>query len=71
MSVFPQGPPVWLERDRSCPPEDCGGIWGYQNLLEIIVDPDHDEYEEMNEWLGGEFEPERFDAVETTRRVLK
>lgn len=61
--------PVCIDGDRSCPPEDCGGSWGYQNLLEIMVDPDHDEYEEMNEWLGDEFEPEKFDAAETTRML--
>lgn len=35
----------------ACPPEDCGGIWGYQSLLEIVNDPKHPEYEEMREWL--------------------
>jgi len=47
---------------RACPPEDCGGIWGYERLLEILKDPKHEEYEEMLEWVGGEFDPELFDA---------
>jgi pRiA4b ORF-3-like protein len=47
---------------RACPPEDCGGISGYENFLEAIRDPDHEEHGEMLEWIGGEFEPEEFDA---------
>lgn len=35
-----------------CPPEDCGGPWGYKRLLEILADPQHEEYESMREWLG-------------------
>ena len=40
----------------ACPPEDCGGPWGYASLLEAIRDPSHPEHEEMTEWLGGEFD---------------
>jgi len=54
--------PVCTNGKRACPPEDCGGIWGYEDLLEIIKDPTHEEYEEMMEWLGGEFDPEHFEA---------
>ncbi|MFQ5770684.1 MAG: plasmid pRiA4b ORF-3 family protein [bacterium] len=54
--------PVCSNGKRACPPEDCGGIWGYEDLLEIIKDPTHEEYEEMMEWLGGEFDPEHFEA---------
>jgi len=58
--------PICIAGKRACPPEDCGGIGGYENLLEIISDPDHEEYEEMMEWLGGEFDPEHFDAKEVS-----
>jgi hypothetical protein len=50
-----------LDGERACPPEDCGGVWGYGDLLEIIMDPKHEEYESMMEWLGGGFDPEAFD----------
>jgi len=56
--------PICIKGKRACPPEDCGGVWGYKNFLEIISDPDNDEYEEMLEWIGGEFDPEHFDAKE-------
>ena len=53
--------PVCIKGKRACPPEDCGGIWGYEELLETISDPKHPDHENMLEWLGGEFDPEEFD----------
>jgi hypothetical protein len=49
---------------RACPPEDCGGPWGYREFLAAIRDPNHDEHESMLEWVGGEFEPDSFDIKE-------
>lgn len=54
--------PVCLAGKRACPPEDCGGVPGYEHMLEILSDPRHEEYEEMCEWLGGEFDLEVFDV---------
>ncbi len=45
----------------ACPPEDVGGVWGYQDFLEAMRDPNHPEHEDMVEWAGGEFDPEAFD----------
>ena len=56
--------PVCIDGKRHCPPEDCGGLWGFYNMLEILKDPQHEEYEEYLEWLGEEFEPEYFDKKE-------
>lgn len=58
--------PICIAGKRACPPEDCGGIWGYENFLEIISDPDNEEYEDMIEWVGGEFDPEHFDVKEVS-----
>jgi hypothetical protein len=52
--------PQCLSGERACPPEDCGGIWGYQELLEIMKDPKNEEYEERMEWIGDDFDPESF-----------
>ncbi|MBW1708087.1 MAG: plasmid pRiA4b ORF-3 family protein, partial [Deltaproteobacteria bacterium] len=38
------------------------GVWGYENLLEIIADPNHEDYDTWIEWLGEDFDPEFFDA---------
>lgn len=56
--------PRCIAGKRACPPEDCGGVWGYENLLKIINDPEHEDHEEMMEWIGGEFDPEHFDVDE-------
>ncbi|MGV8962293.1 MAG: plasmid pRiA4b ORF-3 family protein [Candidatus Saccharimonadaceae bacterium] len=53
-----------LTGKNNCPPEDCGGIDGYYNLLEIIQNPNHELYEEYTEWLGREFDPTHFDLEE-------
>ena len=53
--------PICLFGKRACPPEDCGGIWGYSDLLRIIRKPKDEEYERMMYWLGGSFDPEKFD----------
>ena len=62
--------PACVTGKRACPPEDCGGIWGYEELLETFSDPNHEEYAERMEWLGEEFDPESFDA-EQVNRALK
>ena len=62
--------PVCVTGRRACPPEDCGGVWGYAELLEIIKDPEHEEYEERMEWLGGELDPEAFD-VDQVNELLR
>ena len=56
--------PLCLKGKRACPPEDVGGVWGYENFLEAIRDPDHNEHEEYLAWMGGEFDPEAFDPEE-------
>jgi len=56
--------PVCLAGERACPPEDCGGTFGYEDLLGTIHDPANEEYEETMEWLGAEFDPEYFDPKE-------
>lgn len=43
---------------RAAPPEDCGGIFGYQDILEILKDPTHPQYSEISEWIGDDFDPE-------------
>jgi hypothetical protein len=58
--------PVCITGKRACPPEDVGGIWGYQDFLKAIQNPKHKEHREMLEWCGGQFDPEEFDAAEAS-----
>ncbi|HZZ42714.1 MAG TPA: plasmid pRiA4b ORF-3 family protein [Tepidisphaeraceae bacterium] len=57
---------VCLAGKGRCPPEDCGGIWGYYRLLEILEDPSHEEHKDMMEWAGGKIDPTEFDADEVS-----
>ena len=61
---------VCLAGEHACPPEDCGGTYGYKNLLRIIKNPRHEEYLDMMTWLGGSFDPEAFD-VEVVNQKLQ
>ncbi|MBN2160544.1 MAG: plasmid pRiA4b ORF-3 family protein [Spirochaetes bacterium] len=56
--------PICVDGKRKCPPEDCGGPGGYEDLLETIKHPGTEEYEDMMDWLGGEFDPEEFNIDE-------
>ena len=49
---------------RACPPEDCGGPWGYQELLDILADPTNPDHDERLEWTGGNIDPAAFDPAE-------
>lgn len=64
-----QAYPICVAGKLHGPPEDCGGVFGFYNLLEILADPKHDEHEEMQDWLGDEFDPEAFSLEEINRRL--
>ncbi|HZS42076.1 MAG TPA: plasmid pRiA4b ORF-3 family protein [Polyangia bacterium] len=71
--VLPASPivryPVCLAGKRTCPPEDCGGPYGYHDLLAALADKKHERHAELLEWLGGPFDAERFDLDETNRAL--
>jgi hypothetical protein len=55
--------PACVDGQRACPPEDCGGVYGYANLLEARADPTHPRHEELSEWLREDFDPEAFSVA--------
>jgi hypothetical protein len=61
--------PACLAGANACPPEDCSGIGGYDELVEILAEPQHPEYESMKEWLGYAFDPTHFN-LEIANGVL-
>jgi PHD/YefM family antitoxin component YafN of YafNO toxin-antitoxin module len=63
LRVKDQRYPICLGGKRACPPEDCGGIGGYEELLEILADPNHSEHQSMLDWLGEPFDAEAFKAA--------
>jgi hypothetical protein len=61
--------PSLITGKRACPPEDCGGAYGYLRLLEVLADPSDEEHAELTEWVGGEFDPERLDTQRISRAL--
>jgi hypothetical protein len=66
-AILPRTPatryPRCIDGDRACPPEDCGGLGGYGNLLMAMQDHAHEDHERLLEWLGGPLDPEAFDPA--------
>ncbi len=60
--------PRIVKGKNACPPEDCGGIWGYMALVEILKNPKHEDHKNMLEWMGldsgSDFDPTAFDLNE-------
>ena len=54
---------AWVDAgERACPPEDCGGVGGFQDFLEKLEDePYSDESKELREWAGLDYDPAGFD----------
>lgn len=62
---LPDAPEVHVIGGKgACPPEDVGGVGGYDDFLEAIEDPAHPEHDDMLEWCGGAFDPDAFDCEE-------
>ncbi len=63
--------PICIAGKRRCPPEDCGGTGGFEDLLKIIKDPKNEEYEDMMNWLPDNFDPEHFNINEINELLQK
>jgi hypothetical protein len=63
--------PFCLEGKMNCPPEDCGGVWGYSDMLKILINPGHPEYANFIEWLGGQFDPKYFNKDEVNKLLRR
>jgi Plasmid pRiA4b ORF-3-like protein len=61
--------PRCVAGERACPPEDCGGPWGYTELVDALADPRHEQHEELLEWVGDSFDPAEFDLAEVNARM--
>jgi Plasmid pRiA4b ORF-3-like protein len=78
-AVQPADPGVVYPRctagKRACPPEDCGGIWGYYELLNTLANPRHENHAQMLRWLGisspADFDPDRFDLEEANQYLAR
>jgi len=61
--------PVCTGGQLACPPEDCGGIGGFYDLLDALGDPAHDQYDELRDWVGDDYDPDAF-SVDDVNRML-
>ena len=61
--------PRLIEVSNRCPPEDCGGPWGYAEFLEAIKDPKHERHAELTEWIGDDFDPDADETAWLTAQV--
>ncbi|MBU0728246.1 MAG: plasmid pRiA4b ORF-3 family protein [Proteobacteria bacterium] len=63
--------PVLLAGARACPPEDVGGVPGYENFLEAMNDPQSEDHAEMMRWYGSDtFDPDFFE-MDAINKILK
>lgn len=62
--------PLCVDGERSCPPEDCGGVGGYKELLRVLGNPNHRDYKFMRRWAG-RWNPERFDRDQVNKRISR
>ena len=62
--------PICIKGKRACPPEDIGGVWGYEDFLEAINDASHKGHEHYREWWGGDFDSEEFNLEEINQLLL-
>ena len=62
--------PHCVKGKGACPPESCGGIWGYADILNTLQNADTETKNELLTSIGENFDPERFD-LENVNRILK
>jgi Plasmid pRiA4b ORF-3-like protein len=63
--------PLCLEGARACPPEDVGGVGGYEEFLEALADPKHEQHEDFVQWSGRGYYPESFDPIQATKHMKR
>ena len=57
---------------NACPPDDCGGIYRYRHLVELMQKkPQSSELSEFYDWMGCKWDPEFFPMDETAKAVDK
>lgn len=63
--------PLCIKAAGACPPEDCGGPYGYMHMLDVLADPGHEEYAALRQWIGREFDPAGYDIAAVNEQLAK
>ena len=59
-----------IDGKRNCPPEDCGGIWGYEEFVKAMKNKKHPEHRDLIDWYGGPFDPDKF-SLQNANKLIK
>ncbi len=59
--------PILLAGEKACPPENIGGIPGYEDFLTALANPKSEKHKEMLQWYGSSFDPECFEITEINK----
>jgi len=62
--------PVCTSGERACPPEDCGGIGGFYDLLDALGDAMHEQHDELRDWVGDDYDPDVFSIDDVNRMLM-
>jgi hypothetical protein len=60
-----------IDGQRACPPEDCGGTGGFEEFVEAVTDPTHEEHVDYVQWVGHPFDPEAFSVAATNAALQR
>ncbi len=63
--------PICIEGQRSCPPEDSGGIFGYQEMLKAIGNKRHKDHKQWVQWIGPGLDPEAFSLDKVNKQLAR
>ena len=66
-TIRKQGAPKGQKKARGA--EDCGGIGGFYELLDALGDPTHEQHEELQDWVGDDYDPDTF-SIEDVNQML-
>jgi hypothetical protein len=67
--VVPLEHPMCITGQGACPPDDVGGVPGYENFVQAMADPAHPEHDELMGWYSGPFDPAAFSAADVQERL--
>ena len=63
--------PTCIAGERAGPPEDCGGVEAYHDMLACLLEPNTDLGREWLEWLGPDYDAERCDLAAINKALKK
>ncbi|MBR3664537.1 MAG: hypothetical protein IKN64_07770 [Desulfovibrio sp.] len=62
--------PFCIKAKGACSPDDCGGVYGFRDILKILKSPKQPGHQEYLDWLGHPFDPDDVN-IQFINRVLQ